>query len=239
MSRLWLVLVLVLAACVPPDGSQPQYATGDPQQQQQQPQATGLNCTQLFSCFAGCNADGACVQGCQAQADPSAQASASALMQCGASRCQNEGTCVARECRAEIDACGANQVAQQAPPPPVQEATPASTPGASQEMHASDLVKEFEVNEVRAHQVYVGSRVRIHGTVNAIEVTKDGRLRLTFKSSISTYNNARCYFGQDQASRVATLSANETATVEGTVRGWEDGFGGAKVFVLLEECVVP
>ena len=75
MSRLWLVLVLVLAACVPPDGSQPQYATGNPQQQQQ-PQATGLNCTQLFSCFAGCNADGACVQGCQAQADPSAQAAA-------------------------------------------------------------------------------------------------------------------------------------------------------------------
>jgi hypothetical protein len=106
-------------------------------------------------------------------------------------------------------------------------------------MHASALVKEFELNEVRAYQVYVGKRVRIFGTVNSIEIGKDGRIVLTFKSSISTYNNARCYFSKSQSSRVAALSAHEEATVEGTVRGWEDGFGRAKVFVILEECIVP
>jgi hypothetical protein len=123
-------------------------------------------------------------------------------------------------------------------PNPEASLPPAPAPNAIA-MHASALVKEFELNEVRAYQVYVGKRVRIYGTVNAIEIGKDGRIVLTFKSSISTYNNARCYFGKAQGSRVATLSAHEEATVEGTVRGWENGFGGAKVFVLLEDCIVP
>jgi hypothetical protein len=106
-------------------------------------------------------------------------------------------------------------------------------------MHAAALVREFEQNEVRATQAYAGKRVRIRGTVNSIEVVKDGRVRLTFKSSLGTYNNARCYFGKAQGARVAALNAHEEATVEGTVRGWEDGYGGAKVFLLLEDCVVP
>lgn len=63
-------------------------------------------------------------------------------------------------------------------------------------MHAAALVKEFESNEVRANQLYAGKRVRIFGTVNSIEIDNDGKIVLTFKSSISTYNNARCYFQQ-------------------------------------------
>jgi hypothetical protein len=106
-------------------------------------------------------------------------------------------------------------------------------------MHAATLVKEFENNEVRANQSYVGKRVRIYGTVNSIEIGKDGRIVLTFKSSIATYGNARCYFSKSQASRVAAINAHEEATVEGTVRGWEGGYDNAKVFVLLENCLVP
>lgn len=106
-------------------------------------------------------------------------------------------------------------------------------------MHAAALVKEFETNEVRANQLYGGKRVRIYGTVNTIEIGKDGQIILTFKSSVSTYNNARCFFSKSQSSRVATLSAHTEATVEGTVRGLGGGFGGAKAFLLLDDCVVP
>jgi hypothetical protein len=106
-------------------------------------------------------------------------------------------------------------------------------------MHAAALVKEFESNEVRANGLYAGKRVRIYGTVNTVEIDNDGKIVLTFKSSISTYNNARCYFSKSQSSRVAGLSANTEATVEGTVRGLGGGFDGAKAFVLLDNCIVP
>lgn len=106
-------------------------------------------------------------------------------------------------------------------------------------MHAAELVREFETNEVRANQIYIGKRVRIHGIVNTIEIGRDGRVVLTFKSSISTRNNARCFFSQSQNSGVATLSAHTEATVEGTVRGLGGGFDDAKAFVLLENCIVP
>src|SRR5688572_117141 len=63
----------------------------------------------------------------------------------------------------------------------------AIVPGASQPaapaantvaMHAAALVKEFESNEVRANQLYVGKRVRIFGTVNSIEIDNDGKIIL-------------------------------------------------------------
>jgi len=125
------------------------------------------------------------------------------------------------------------------PPAQREESTPAAPAATATEMHAATLVKEFEGNEVRANQLYGGKRVRIHGTVNSIEIDNEGRIVLTFKSSISTYNNARCYFGKSQGSRVAGLSANEVATVEGTVRGLGGGFQDSKAFVILENCIVP
>jgi hypothetical protein len=106
-------------------------------------------------------------------------------------------------------------------------------------MHAAALVKEFENNEIRANQMYVGKRLRVHGIVNTIEIARDGQIVLTYKSSITTRNNARCYFGKSQGSRVASLTANEEGTVEGTVRGLGDGFEGAKAFLVLKDCVVP
>jgi hypothetical protein len=105
-------------------------------------------------------------------------------------------------------------------------------------IHAAALVKEFESNEVRANQLYAGKRVRIFGTVNSIEIDNDGKIVLTFKSSISTYNHARCYFNKAQGAGVARLTANTEATVEGTVRGLGGGWEGAKAFLVLENCVV-
>jgi hypothetical protein len=109
----------------------------------------------------------------------------------------------------------------------------------SEGMHAAALVREFENNEIRANQLYIGKRMRIHGTVNIIEINKDGQIVLTFKSSITTSRNARCYFNKSQSSRVAAINAHEEATVEGTVRGLGDGFDNSKAYLVLEDCVVP
>jgi hypothetical protein len=106
-------------------------------------------------------------------------------------------------------------------------------------MHAAALVKEFENNEVHAMATYAGKRVRITGTVNSIEIDNAGRIVLTYKTSITTYNMARCYFPGSQSSRVGALKAHELATVEGTVKGLGGGFDNTKAFLVLEDCVVP
>ena len=125
-------------------------------------------------------------------------------------------------------------VAPASAPPSPSAASPAATT-----MNAGVLVREFEVNEIRAGQTYVGKVVRISGTINSINVGSDGRTAITFKGTLGAYGNARCYFSPSQSSRIAALSAHTEATVQGRVRGWEGGYSGAKVFLLLEDCVVP
>jgi hypothetical protein len=125
------------------------------------------------------------------------------------------------------------------PAPRHQEPVPQTPPPNASAMHVASLVKEFENNEVRANQVWIGKRVRVYGTVNRIEIDKDGRIVLDFKSSISTYSPGRCFFNQSQRSRVAAINAHTEATVEGTVRGLGGGLGNTKAFLLLEDCVVP
>ena len=125
-------------------------------------------------------------------------------------------------------------------PPEIEPTLPATTPSTGAEpMHAAALVREFETNEIHALETYGGKRVRIKGTVNSIEIDRAGRIVLTFKSSITTYGMARCYFPRSQSSRVGALKAHEEATVEGTVKGLGDGFGNTKAFVVLEDCLVP
>ena len=126
-----------------------------------------------------------------------------------------------------------------APSPPRETTIRPSAPAASSTMHAQLLVQEFERNEIRAGEKWIGKRVRVYGTLNSIKIDADGRPVITFKGSLGAYGNARCYFNPSQASRVAQLSPNIEATLEGTVRGWEGGYSGAKVFLLLEDCVVP
>jgi hypothetical protein len=106
-------------------------------------------------------------------------------------------------------------------------------------MHAAALVREFENNEIHALETYGGKRVRITGTVNSIEIDREGRIVLTYKTSITTYKMARCYFPKSQSSRVGALKAHEEATVEGTVKGLGDGFDNTKAFLVLENCSVP
>lgn len=118
-------------------------------------------------------------------------------------------------------------------------APPTQLTTSAEPMHAAALVKEFENNEIHAIETYRGKRVRIKGTVNSIEIDRAGRIVLTFKSSITTYGNARCYFPKSQSSRVGALKAHEEATVEGTVKGLGDGFGNTKAFLVLEDCLVP
>ena len=125
------------------------------------------------------------------------------------------------------------------PAPQREQSFPQAPPTNPTAMHAAALVKEFENNEIRANQVWIGKRVRIYGIVNTIEIDKKGQIVLTFKSSITTTRNAQCFFNNSQSSRVATLSAHTEATIEGTVRGLGGGFDNSKAFLLLENCIVP
>jgi len=101
-------------------------------------------------------------------------------------------------------------------------------------LHAAELVREFEENEARANQLYLGKRVRIHGTVNTVQSDKGGFI-LTFKTSVSTYSPVQCYFSEAYSEQVAQIKENQEATVEGTVRGFRD----SKFSFVLDGCSVP
>jgi len=102
-------------------------------------------------------------------------------------------------------------------------------------VNAGKLVIDFEGNEVRANQMYGGKRIRVNGTVNSIDILRDGRITLTFHSPAGGYANTRCYFNKSQSSRLAELKGGQEAIVEGTVRGLD----GRRFYVELEDCIVP
>jgi hypothetical protein len=133
----------------------------------------------------------------------------------------------------ETEPAAAIATAPQSSPEPT---SPQSAPSAT--VNAGKLVIDFEGNEVRANQMYGGKRIRVNGTVNSIEVLKDGRITLTFHSPAMGYAQTRCYFNKSQSSRLAELKGGQEAIVEGTVRGIGGGMGG-KGFVELENCIVP
>ena len=105
-------------------------------------------------------------------------------------------------------------------------------------VNAGKLVIDFEGNEVRANQIYGGKRIRVNGTVNSIEILKDGRITLTFHSPAMGYAQTRCYFNKSQSSRLAEINGGQEAIVEGTVRGLGGGMNG-KGFVEMENCIIP
>jgi tRNA_anti-like len=108
----------------------------------------------------------------------------------------------------------------------------------SETINAGKLVIDFEGNEVRALQMYGGKRIRVNGTVNSIDVQKNGLIVLTFHSPAGGYAQTQCYFNKSQSSRLAQLSGGQQAIVEGTVKGIGGGLGG-RGFVVMEDCIVP
>ena len=122
-------------------------------------------------------------------------------------------------------------------------AQPATEPANPQEtalaaISAGLLVIEFEGNEVRALQMYGGKRIRVNGTVNSVDVQKNGLIVLTFHSPAGGYAQTQCYFNKSQSSRLAQLGGGQEAVVEGTVKGIGGGLGG-RAFVVLEDCTIP
>ena len=117
----------------------------------------------------------------------------------------------------------------------IEPTSPQNAPSAT--VNAGKLVIDFEGNEVRANQMYGGKRIRVNGTVNSIDILKDGRITLTFHSPAGGYAQTRCYFNKSQSSRLAELRGGQEAIVEGTVRGFS--VNPARGYVELENCVVP
>lgn len=126
-----------------------------------------------------------------------------------------------------------------ASPAPVREEPRPAPAASSQVMNVNALAREFQDNEVRANQVWIGKRVRVVGVVNSIEIRRDGIIELTFKTSVTNYNMAKCFFSKSQSAGVANLNAHSEAVVEGTVRGLGGGFDNTKSFFMLENCFVP
>ena len=116
--------------------------------------------------------------------------------------------------------------------------SPPASPQNVAAINAGQLVMDFEGNEVRANQMYVGKRIRVNGTVNSIDVLKSGLVTLTFHSPAGGYAQTQCYFNKSQSSRLTNFKGGGPALVEGTVRGIGGGLGG-KGFVVLEDCTVP
>lgn len=110
---------------------------------------------------------------------------------------------------------------------------PNSAP-ASISLHQAELVREFEGNEVRANQLYKGKRVRIHGNVNTVATAKNGGFVLTYKTSISTYVPAQCFFSEEFSNQLAQIQTNDEVEVEGTVLG----FYQSRFSVALEDCSI-
>jgi tRNA_anti-like len=101
-------------------------------------------------------------------------------------------------------------------------------------IHQAELVREFEGNEVRANQLYKGKRVRIHGNVNTVATEKNGGFVLTYKTSVSTYAPAQCYFSEEFSNQLAKIQTNDEVEVEGTVLG----FYQSRFSVALEDCSI-
>jgi hypothetical protein len=131
----------------------------------------------------------------------------------------------------ETEPAAAIATAPQSSPEPT---SPQSAPSAT--VNAGKLVIDFEGNEVRANQMYGGKRIRVNGTVNSIDILKDGRITLTFHSPAMGYAHTRCYFNKSQSSRLAQITGGQEVIVEGTVRGFSDSLRG---YVELENCIVP
>ncbi|MDQ2855593.1 MAG: OB-fold putative lipoprotein, partial [Acidobacteriota bacterium] len=102
----------------------------------------------------------------------------------------NQGLSIERD----ADAAGAPATASSTQPTAPSNAAVAT-------IHAGKLVMEFEGNEVRANQMYVGKRIRVNGAVNSIDVVKGGGITLTFHSPAAGYAHTRCSFNKSQGSR--------------------------------------
>src|SRR5439155_25600908 len=105
------------------------------------------------------------------------------------------------------------QTAATAEAPAAVTAPPAPQDAPLASIHAGLLVMEFEGNEVRANQMYGGKRIQVHGTVNSIDVQKNGQIILTFHSPAGGYAQTQCYFNKSQSSRLAQFSGGQEAVV--------------------------
>jgi hypothetical protein len=101
-----ILVTALLAACVPPTTNAPPPPYGYGQQPQAQTQS--WSCTQIFQCFATCNGDQTCAQGCLANGDATSQGAAMASLSCVAEcNASTDENCVANQCASQIETCRA------------------------------------------------------------------------------------------------------------------------------------
>jgi hypothetical protein len=107
-----------------------------------------------------------------------------------------------------------------------------------EEMHASAvsasvLQSEYEANELRADDKYLGKRIFVKGSVKSVEKF-GGMGRTGYKVSLnaSTWFDVVCYLRASAREHAVELNKGEHALLECSVKG-----GGGNVY--LEDCVFP
>jgi len=101
-------------------------------------------------------------------------------------------------------------------------------------VEATDLASAFEESEAHAIDLYNGKRARIHGLFARSEPLADGRIAMTFKTSIETFRPVRCIFDPVNSIALNEFNDGDQLAIIGAIEGFRD----SKYFVTVEDCVV-
>ena len=110
-------------------------------------------------------------------------------------------------------------------PKPTKPATPTST-----KISPSQLVREYDANEVAADQKYKGKRLTVSGSIDDIGKDIMGTAYITLSSN-HMFRDVQCFFPDVRAGQVAGLSKGQTVTVTGVCNG-------LMMHVILQSCTL-
>jgi len=85
---------------------------------------------------------------------------------------------------------------------------------------AQQLVQEYEDNEVSADAKYEGNLVQVSGIVDSIGKDILDSPYITLKGKQYSINRVQCMFSKRDAAILATVSKDESITLEGTLTGY-------------------
>lgn len=107
---------------------------------------------------------------------------------------------------------GQNQQAAKAPAAQAPPAAPLATVSASQ------ILKAYENNKLKAEQTYAGKRIRVSGVVGSIGSDIMDQPYVTLGTGASfEVTQLQCMFSKEQAGQLANLDKGQSLTLEGTV----------------------
>jgi len=109
---------------------------------------------------------------------------------------------------------------------------------ASFNVHANDLIREFEANDSAATKKYIGKVVAVEGQLKKIDKDEEGFYTMVLGDS-SSMSSVRCAIDSAHASDASGLQPLSSVKVKGYFTGYEkDETGLLGSDVKLNRCVV-